>query len=87
MSGRKKTTTMFMIALLLMTATVTNSTNVSGTQLLPASAESALNGGRSYVDYADGLALGLGVATLFGCVICGGVSIGLKVATLYFRQD
>jgi hypothetical protein len=85
MLGSKKTTTMFMIALLLMTATVSNSANVSGTQLLPSSAESVLTGGGSYVAFADGLGLALGVATLFGCVLCGAVSIGLKVATLYYR--
>jgi hypothetical protein len=85
MLGSKKTTTMFMIALLLMTVTVTNSTNVSGTHLLSASAESVLNGGGSFSAFADGLAIGMGVATLFGCIWCAGVSIGLKVAILRFR--
>jgi hypothetical protein len=85
MLGSKKTTTMFMIVLLLMTVTVTNSTSASGTHLLSASAESVLNGGGSFSDFADGLSLGLGVATLFGCAICGGISIGLKVASFYYR--
>lgn len=84
MLGSKKTTTMFMIALLLMTVTVTNSANVSGANLLSASAESVLNGGGSFSDYADGLATGMGIAVLFGCIWCGGVAIGLKVATLCF---
>jgi hypothetical protein len=85
MLGSKKTTTIFMIALLLMTVTVTNSANVSGPHMLSASAESALNGGGSFSELADGLGAVMGVAVLFGCIWCGGVAIGLKVATLYFR--
>jgi hypothetical protein len=80
----KRTTTVLLIALLFMTATVTNSAGFSGTHMLSASAESALNGGGSFSNFANRAGVGMGVAALFGCVWCAGAAIGLKVAALYF---
>jgi|WetSurMetagenome_2_1015567.scaffolds.fasta_scaffold1760623_2 hypothetical protein len=83
MSESKKTITVFLIALLLMTATVTNSTYVSRTHLLSVSAESVLNGGGKISEFADGFAVGMGVAALFGCIWCAGVAIVVKAAVVY----
>jgi hypothetical protein len=85
MLGSRKTTTIFLIAMLLMTLTVTNSTAIPGTHPLSASAESSLSGAGSFATYADNIAVAMGAAALFGCVWCAGAAIGLKIAYLIAR--
>ena len=80
----KKTVTVFMVILLLMTVTVTNSTYSSGTHSLSASAESMLSGGSSLSGLANGFIVGMGIATLLGCVWCPAAAILLKAASMYF---
>lgn len=35
-------------------------------------------------DFAAGVGVGLGIAGLFGCVVCGGISLGLAAGVLVF---
>jgi hypothetical protein len=81
----KKTITVFLIALLLMTATVANSANSDETHLLSLSEESLLNGGFTYGGLLNGFAIGMASAAFFGCIGCAGIAIVLKAAAIYCR--
>ncbi len=40
-------------------------------------------GGSQNCDFANGVSLGLGVASLFGCVVCGFASLGIAAVTTF----
>lgn len=84
MLRNRKKSTAIIIALLCMAVTLTNSVFAAGTQILSPSAENLQVGGRGCGDTADGVVLGLGVATLFGCGACGIMAAGIKVAALLY---
>jgi hypothetical protein len=68
----------FLIALLCFTLSLTSSTMAANTHLLPNAAERNLVGGYSCDSVWNGVAVGMGIATLFGCVFCSVGSIGAK---------
>ena len=82
MFERKKNVSLFLIALLFMMVTVTESTVIAGTHSLSPSAESAVVGG-GCSSFADGIAVGMGVAALFGCVWCVLGSAAAKTFAFY----
>jgi hypothetical protein len=63
----------FVIAAMLMVSILALSSAPSAgpAQQLAASQEMAVVGGGFWCDFNDGVGIGLGVATLFGCVWCG----------------
>jgi hypothetical protein len=82
MSEKKKNLSVFLILIICMTITMTNSAMVANSHALPTSAESLAMGG-SCSSLMNGFTLGMGVATLIGCAWCPLGAIAAKVASAY----
>jgi hypothetical protein len=54
-----------------------------GSHALDFSAENLVLGGSACASFMDGVAVGAGIATLFGCFWCAGVAIGAKAVGLF----
>jgi hypothetical protein len=82
MFAEKKKTTAFLIASLCLAVTLMSSTMNAGTYSLSVAAERTLIGGGGCSDFFNGFAVGMGVATLFGCAWCPAAGIASKVVEL-----
>jgi hypothetical protein len=76
---KKEMKAVFLIALLCFTLSMTNSTIKADTHFLSGAAESSLVGGKQCDDFFNGLSIGMGVATIMGCVLCSAGAIGAKL--------
>jgi hypothetical protein len=81
---KKEMKAVFMIALLCFTLSLTSSTIMVDTHSLSNAAESSVVGGSQCDDFLGGFAIGMGFATLLGCVWCPVGAIGAKAAQLIF---
>lgn len=79
MAGRRKTSVILM-AVLCMIVTLTTSTFAAGSSALSGIAEDSAEGGRgsSCGEFTNGFAVGMGIATLFGCAWCAAAGLGAK---------
>lgn len=66
-------------------ATAVSSSQASSSGNPGATSEMAVVGGtKANCDFAAGAGVGLGIAGLFGCVVCGGISLGLAAGVMLF---
>jgi hypothetical protein len=72
-----------LIALLCMTVSLGSATLSNDAHLLSATAENAVLGGTGCSDLMDGIAVGLGVGVIFGCLWCGAGAILAKGIGLF----
>jgi hypothetical protein len=81
-AGGKKTTVL-LITFLCIAVTLMSSTMTAATYSLSTREERMLVGGGGCSDFLNGFAVGMGVASLFGCVWCPAAAIGSKVIELF----
>jgi hypothetical protein len=83
MFENKKKISVLLIALLCVTATMTNSMLLAGPHSLSSSEEMTAVGGNCY-SLASGISVGLGIATLLGCGWC---PLGVIAARAYAMYE
>ncbi len=79
---RSKKTTALLAVLLCMSVTLISTTATADTYSLSAAAENMAVGGGRCGDFLHGFAIGMGVATFFGCVWCAGAAIASKTVQM-----
>jgi hypothetical protein len=79
----RKHISVVLIALLCTTVSLGSATMANGTNLLSAAAENVLLGGSDCSDLMDGLAVGLGIGVVFGCIWCGAGALVAKGVGLF----
>jgi hypothetical protein len=79
----RKHISVVLIALLCTTVSLGSATMANGTHLLSAAAENVLLGGSDCSDLMDGLAVGLGIGVVFGCIWCGAGALVAKGVGLF----
>jgi len=79
---QNKKTTVLLTALLCISVTLISTTATAGTYSLSAAAENMAVGSGRCSDFLHGFAIGMGVATLFGCVWCAGAAIASKTVQM-----
>jgi len=57
--------------------------STTGSYMLTSAAESLAAGGSDCSSFLDGFAVGMGIASLFGCVWCPAAAIGAKAVGLF----
>ena len=83
MFPESKKTTVLMIALLCVSVTLVSTTATPASYPLSAVAENMAVGSGKCNDFLNGFTLGMGVASLFGCVWCPGAAIASKVVEMF----
>jgi hypothetical protein len=79
----RKYVSVALIAFLCMTVSLGSATMANGTHLLSAAAENLMMGGTRCGDLMDGIAVGMGVGLIFGCLWCGAGAIAAKAIGLF----
>ena len=80
---KNKKTTALLIALLCISVTLTSASATGGSYSLSAATEDMVVGaGRRCSDFLNGFAIGMGIASFFGCVWCPGVAIASKTVQM-----
>jgi hypothetical protein len=82
MFAEKKKRLVPLIALLCIAVTLMSSTLTASTYSLSPAAERIVVGGSNCSDFFNGFAVGMGVASLFGCAWCPGAAIASKVVEI-----
>jgi hypothetical protein len=83
MFAKNKTKTLFMAIVLCFTVTAMSSTLPAGTHALSSAKERCLIGAGNCSDFLNGFAIGMGVASLLGCVWCPGVAVASKTIEMF----
>ena len=78
MFAKGKSKTLFTAIVLCFTVTDMSSTLPAGTYSISSVEEKCLIGGGNCSDFLNGFAIGMGVASLLGCVWCPGVAVASK---------
>jgi hypothetical protein len=73
----------FAFALIAVMAVVSVASAAPMSQELSVAAQTSVVGAGAGCDFASGFAVGMGVAGLFGCVVCGGASLVISVGVLF----
>jgi hypothetical protein len=74
----------FLIALLCLTLGLTSSAKMADTHALSNAAESRVVGGSDCNDVYDGIAIGMGVGAIFGCIWCPVGAVAAKGLQMWF---
>ena len=83
MFEKNKKTTVLLITLLCISITAMSTAGPMESRSLSAAAESLLIGaGGRCSDFLNGFALGMGIASFFGCVWCPGVALASKTVEM-----
>ncbi len=75
--------TLFLVILICAAVSLLSASVSAGTHPLTAAAEGMSIGGSDCSDLMDGLAVGMGIGMLFGCVWCGAGAIAAKAIGLF----
>jgi flagellar motor component MotA len=82
MFAKGKMAVILLLAFLCISVTMMSSTLPADTRALSNASESMVIGGGSCSDFLNGFAVGMGVASLLGCVWCPATAIAAKVVEL-----
>lgn len=72
----------FVIIAIFILAIAVSSTHTQGAHPISLAAETHLLGRGQTCDFFNGVGVGLGVATLFGCAVCGAASLIIAVGSI-----
>ncbi len=79
----RKYASVALIALLCMTISLGSATMANDAHLLSAAAENVMLGGTRCSDLMDGIAVGMSVGMVFGCLWCGAGIVAAKAIGLF----
>ena len=75
---KDKKATVLIIALLCVSVTLMSTSATAGSYILSPATENTVVGSGRCLDFVTGFMLGMGIASLFGCVWCPGAAIAAK---------